>query len=160
MIYYKKETNGYQIKFALEGTSMLKNVFIKLAPKMGIPIIQPEILSLGSILLCITPCDLGQLEISIVNNQLSRKTFCSLDKIVTIGRAKTCSYCFDDLKGFSKIQSTLYYIEDKKYWILKDGSDTQNSKNGTWLFGRNSYQICSDMLIEVCRSQMLIIVND
>lgn len=127
---------------------------------MEIPITQPEILSLGSILLCITPCELGQIDLSLINNQLSRKTFSPSDKIITIGRAKTCSYSFDNLKGFSRIQSTLCYNEQKMYWVLKDGSGTHDSKNGTWLFGINSYQICTGMIIEVCRLKMEITIND
>jgi hypothetical protein len=74
-------------------------------------------------------------------------------KSVTIGRDNKCTLCFPD-KGFSKIQTTLLYDSEKKYWKIRDGSIEKSSTNGTWVYAIHSYEIVDNTILEIFNSKL------
>ncbi len=58
-------------------------------------------------------------------------------------------------KSFSRIQTTFLFDDDKKEWIIIDGSKTKSSTNGTWIFGTHSFEIKDQLMVEILNSKII-----
>lgn len=64
---------------------------------------------------------------------------------ILIGRSKECKIYFPTGQ-LSRVQCRIDFIDDK--WILKDGTGTKPSTNGTWLFAGEDERIYDGMLFK------------
>jgi len=87
------------------------------------------------------------------NQERKEYTFSPSDTPVTIGRNKKCKLPYVDEKSFSRIQTTIAYVNGR--WEIKDGSD-KPSTNGTWLYAQSSYEIQNGTIFRVYSSVLKI----
>lgn len=64
---------------------------------------------------------------------------------VKIGRMSDCEIRFDDT-ALSRNQCCIQFIEGQ--WILKDGTGSKLSTNGTWLFADELFKIFDNMVFK------------
>ncbi len=76
-------------------------------------------------------------------------------KEILIGRDKKCDFSFPKDKSFSRIQTTFLFDDDKKKWIIIDGSKTKSSTNRTWIFGTHSFEIKDQLMVEILNSKII-----
>ena len=152
LIYY--ENNQYYIRSYYAKGKDNRIIFLKLTNNNSFPIKQKEIISAGNVIFLVTPLENDALE--IVN--LSRKEISPIPKQVfdptnkkevTIGRNKECDFAFLNDKSFSRIQTRFEFNEEKKMWIMYDGSKNKPSTNGTWIFGTHSIALKGSMIFKI-----------
>jgi hypothetical protein len=90
--------------------------------------------------------NLSRKEISPIPKQVFDPTN---KKEVTIGRNKECDFAFVNDKSFSRIQTRFEFNEEKKMWIMYDGSKNKPSTNGTWIFGTHSIPLKGSMIFKI-----------
>ena len=163
-IYYKKETKNYFIRAYSAKNSDNRLLFIKLNQNYSLPLKQKEIISAGNILFQI--CPLQNNKIEIIN--LSKKEAKEKGKIfspdetkeITIGRDKNSNFPFPKNKSFSRNQTTFYFNDDKKEWVICDGNKNKSSTNGTWIFGTHSFIIKDQLMVEILKSKIKFIIKE
>ena len=152
LIYY--ENNQYYIRSYYAKGKDNRIIFLKLTNNNSFPIKQKEIISAGNVIFLVTSLENDALE--IVN--LSRKEISPIPKQVfdptnkkevTIGRNKECDFAFVNDKSFSRIQTRFEFNEEKKMWIMYDGSKNKPSTNGTWIFGTHSIPLKGSMIFKI-----------
>lgn len=153
LIYFRQETKDYHIKFSDNIGDANNEIFLHLFDNMEIPINKSEVLSLGKILLQVVPNSKNN-SIKLINlneedKAISTKIFNSTLQEITIGRSNKCSFCLENEIDISKIQCTLYYSQQRKAWVLIDGSKTKPSTNGSWLVASHSYPLYDDIELEI-----------
>lgn len=159
-IYYQRETKNYFIRAYSGKGSDNRFFFVKLDNNYDLPIKQKEIFYSGNILFqAVSGQDGRVLEISSVSNDneqanINKKFDTSSIKEVTIGRDSKCTFAFPKDKSFSRTQTTFFYDENNKHWVMMDGSKMKSSTNGTWVFGLHSFVIKDQMIIEILRMRV------
>lgn len=162
VIYYQRETKNYFIRAYSGQGSDNRILFVKLTNSYDLPLKQKEIFYSGNILFQATPSQDGKiLEISSVpieNEQIciNKKFDSNTTKEVTIGRDSKCTFAFPKDKSFSRTQTTFFYDENNKQWVMMDGSKMKASTNGTWVFGLHSFVLKDQMIIEILRMKIKI----
>jgi len=91
------------------------------------------------------------------NQEKKEYVFSPSDSPVTIGRNKKCKLPYVDEKSFSRVQTTIAFVNGK--WEIKDGSD-KPSTNGTWLYAQNSYEIQHGTCFRVYSSILKITLDE
>ena len=144
-IYYQREFKNYSLRAFSGKESDNRILYVKLNNNYSLPLKQKEIFSAGNVVFQVTPLENNKIEIlnlSKKNDEEEKKIFDPNEiKEISIGRDKKCDYSFPKDKSFSRIQTTFLFDDDKKEWIIIDGSKTKSSTNGTWIFGTHSFEI-------------------
>lgn len=63
---------------------------------------------------------------------------------IKIGRSNQCDVIIEDAV-LSKLQSHIYYNQEKDSWFLEDGFNNKKSLNGTWLYLNDDYDLYNGM---------------
>lgn len=161
-IYFDKETNEYYIRVHPELQEKYKIMFAKINGKNNTYFLETqEYLILHGTIIELITVDQGFLVGKIIadknnaNQLMKPQTFNSYENaLVTIGRDPKCSFHINNEK-LSKIQCTIIYDFDNELWKLIDGTEKQNSRNGTWLLGNNSFAISNDLVVEILSSKFV-----
>ena len=161
MIYFEKESKSYLIRPYSSKNNDNRILYILLTNGYNLPLKQREIFSAGNIIFQANPIENNNLEITNLSKQelsmIPKQIFnASSKKEVTIGRNKDCDFSFPGNKSFSRIQTTFEFDEENQVWIIKDGSKTKSSTNGTWVFCTHSFPIKDKMIIEILNNRIQI----
>lgn len=157
-VYYQQHYKGYFLRAYSGEESDQRILFIQLNSDYELKIKKREMLSIGNCIFLFIPKN-NTLEVQCFSDKekhinIPTKVFYPTDKMITIGREKSCTYAFSENKSFSRVQTRIIYDVDKDIWIVKDGSDTKPSTNGTWLFGVHDFEIKNDLLVEILASKI------
>ena len=159
-VYYLRESKSYCLKAFSGKESDNRLLYVKLDNSYTLPLKQKEIISAGNSIFEITPIENNKIEVVNLSDSESKKIFDPNDnKEVTIGRDKKCNLSFPNDKSFSRCQTTFSFDENKKQWIIIDGSKTKSSTNGTWIFGTHSFPIVDQLIIEILTSKIIFAVR-
>ena len=159
MIYFEKESKAYFIRPYSSKNNDNIMIYINLTNEYNLPLKQKEIFNAGNIIFQANPLENNNLEISNLSKKelsmIPTQTFnASSKKEITIGRNKNCDFAFPGNKSFSRIQTTFEFDEEKKQWIIFDGSKTKSSTNGTRVFGSHSFPIKDKMIFEIFNNRI------
>lgn len=126
---------------------------IHLIGDMSVPINHLEMIFFGKGLIQLKPNN-KKGTIKVINledkSNTENKEFTYKNDTVTIGRGENCDIpLVNSDSDVSKIQCSLYYSNEDKLWMIRDGYKDKRSTNGTWLTAPHSYPLFNDMEIEV-----------
>ena len=157
-IYYQREFKNYSLRAFSGKESDNRILYVKLNNNYSLPLKQKEIFSAGNIVFQVTPIENNKIEVlnlSKKNEEEEQKKIFDPNEIkeISIGRDKKCDFSFPKDKSFSRIQTTFLFDDDKKEWIIIDGSKTKSSTNGNWIFGTHSFEILNSKIIFSLRIQ-------
>jgi hypothetical protein len=159
-VYYLRETKNYCLRAYSGKESDNRLLYVKLDNVFSLPLKQKEIISTGNAIFEITPIENNKIEVCNLSQIDSKKIFDPNNiKEVTIGRDKKCTFSFPKDKSFSRCQTTFSFDDNKKEWIIIDGSKTKSSTNGTWVFGTHSFPIVDQLTIEILTSKIIFTVR-
>ena len=159
-IYYLRESKSYCLKAFTGNENDNILLYVKLDNFFSLPLKQKEIISTGNNIFEITPIGNNKIEICNLTQNNFKQIFDSNNiKEITIGRDKNCTFSFPKEKSFSRCQTTFYYDDKKKLWIILDGSKTKSSTNGTWIFGTHSFPIVDQLTVEILNSKIIFTVR-
>jgi hypothetical protein len=134
IIYYRKDLNKYYIRTYKERDSQSNQiVLIKLDNSHQIK--KKAIVKIADMYFQIftsnQSIDIVKLEAKSKEKDPEEKkmTFTTEDSPITIGRNKKCKIPYPDEKSFSRVQTTIHYVNNR--WEIKDGAE-KPSTNGTW----------------------------
>ena len=159
-VYYQRENKSFYIRAYSGKSSDNRILFVKLSGTNSLPLKQREILSAGNAIFQLSPIKEGNkievIHLSKKDTEGTRKTIFdpSTTKEITIGRESHCTFAFPKEKSFSRIQTTIKYEAAKGQWPTMDGSKTQSSPNGTWVFGTHSFEIKDQMIVEILTTKI------
>jgi len=77
-------------------------------------------------------------------------------KKIRLGRDKSCEISLFWDQTYSKIQSIIEYDESLGLWKISDGSDKGRSRNGTWIFASQSYELIHGSVFRIASSKIQI----
>ena len=159
-IYYQREFKNYSLRAFSGKESDNRILYVKLNNNYSLPLKQKEIFSAGNIVFQVTPIENNKIEVlnlSKKNEEEEQKKIFDPNEIkeISIGRDKKCDFSFPKDKSFSRIQTTFLFDDDKKEWIIIDGSKTKSSTNGTWIFGTHSFEIKDQLMVEILNSKII-----
>ena len=159
-IYYQREFKNYSLRAFSGKESDNRILYVKLNNNYSLPLKQKEIFSAGNIVFQVTPIENNKIEVlnlSKKNEEEEQKKIFDPNEIkeISIGRDKKCDLSFPKDKSFSRIQTTFLFDDDKKEWIIIDGSKTKSSTNGTWIFGTHSFEIKDQLMVEILNSKII-----
>ena len=159
-IYYQREFKNYSLRAFSGKESDNRILYVKLNDNYSLPLKQKEIFSAGNIVFQVTPIENNKIEVlnlSKKNEEEEQKKIFDPNEIkeISIGRDKKCDFSFPKDKSFSRIQTTFLFDDDKKEWIIIDGSKTKSSTNGTWIFGTHSFEIKDQLMVEILNSKII-----
>jgi hypothetical protein len=146
---------------------------IRICTNNPYPVTTKEVILLNDYYFQLNPYSDGKLEMSDVgfasnadkkrtdnnnnNTNNSKYLFDSNENdCVTIGRETKCTISFPNDKSFSKVHTTISYIPNKNYWLLKDGDNDKPSTNGTWIYASHSYEINDNTIFQFGNSNFII----
>ncbi len=141
------EKNNYSIKSLNKTKNMLH---VKINNTLPYPIVRREVILLNGLYLELTPYDDGKINLNSLGNPNDTgkastykisSSFTKFDKLITIGRDRSCSLPLAGDKTFSKINTSLKYDFETNNWVLHDGEFNKPSTNGTWLYCTHSFEI-------------------
>ena len=159
-VYYLRESKNYCLRAYSGSESDNRLLYVKLDNVFSLPLKQKEIISAGNVIFEITPIENNKIEVCNLSQIDSKKIFDPNNiKEVTIGRDKKCTFSFPKDKSFSRCQTTFSFDDNKKEWIIIDGSKTKSSTNGTWVFGTHSFPIVDQLTIEILTSKIIFTVR-
>ena len=141
-IYYQNETKHYFIRSFSGINDDSKLLFIKLNENYNLPLKEKEILTVGNFIF----------QINIIEDNKSKE--------ISIGRDKSCIIRFPNDKSLSRNQTTFYYNDFKKEWVIYDGNKSKKSTNGTWVFGTHSFIVKKYMIVEILNSKLKFILKE
>ena len=126
-IYYQKETQNYFIRSYSGIDTDKKILYIKLNENYNLPLKEKEILTAGNFIFQINLLEdnkieiinLSRIDFSEQNKQIFDPNTC---KEISIGRDKNCIIRFPNDKSLSRNQTTFYYNDYKKEWVIYDGN--------------------------------------
>ena len=164
-IYYQKETQNYFIRSYSGIDTDKKILYIKLNENYNLPLKEKEILTAGNFIFQINLLEdnkieiinLSRIDFSEQNKQIFDPNTC---KEISIGRDKNCIIRFPNDKSLSRNQTTFYYNDYKKEWVIYDGNKNKNSTNGTWVFGTHSFIVKNQMIVEILNSKLKFILKE
>ena len=159
-INYQREFKNYSLRAFSGKESDNRILYVKLNNNYSLPLKQKEIFSAGNIVFQVTPIENNKIEVlnlSKKNEEEEQKKIFDPNEIkeISIGRDKKCDFSFPKDKSFSRIQTTFLFDDDKKEWIIIDGSKTKSSTNGTWIFGTHSFEIKDQLMVEILNSKII-----
>ena len=159
-IYYQREFKNYSLRAFSGKESDNRILYVKLNNNYSLPLKQKEIFSAGNIVFQVTPIENNKIEVlnlSKKNEEEEQKKIFDPNEIkeISIGRDKKCDFSFPKDKSFSRIQTTFLFDDDKKEWIIIDGSKTKSSTNGTWIFGTHTFEIKDQLMVEILNSKII-----
>ena len=159
-IYYQREFKNYSLRAFSGKESDNRILYVKLNNNYSLPLKQKEIFSAGNIVFQVTPIENNKIEVlnlSKKNEEEEQKKIFDPNEIkeISIGRDKKCDFSFPKDKSFSRIQTTFLFDDDKKEWIIIDGSKTKNSTNGNWIFGTHSFEVKDQLMVEILNSKII-----
>ena len=159
-IYYQREFKNYSLRAFSGKESDNRILYVKLNNNYSLPLKQKEIFSARNIVFQVTPIENNKIEVlnlSKKNEEEEQKKIFYPNEIkeISIGRDKKCDFSFPKDKSFSRIQTTFLFDDDKKEWIIIDGSKTKSSTNGTWIFGTHSFEIKDQLMVEILNSKII-----
>ena len=159
-VYYLRESKNYCLRAYSGRESDNRLLYVKLDNVFSLPLKQKEIISAGNVIFEITPIENNKIEVCNLTQINSKKIFDPNNiKEITIGRDKKCTFSFPKDKSFSRCQTTISFDDNKKEWIIIDGSKTKSSTNGTWVFGTHSFPIVDQLTIEILTSKIIFTVR-
>jgi hypothetical protein len=139
-IYFNKQDNKYFLTSKVNEVD--RNVlFVRLEKEF--PIFRKHIVSLGDIHISIEVDTFQSLKIEIVsgNEETKSKLFTKTHVgLVKIGRSKENDIVLSR-NSFSRVQASFYFNETSNNWILQDGTGNMKSKNGTWIYLDDIWEI-------------------
>lgn len=152
IIFYRPETKNYYIKFS-DNDKINEQIMIHLIGDMSVPINHSEMIFFGKELFQLKPNN-KKGTIKVINladkSNNDNKEFTYKNDTITIGRGETCDIpLVNSGSDVSKVQCSLYYSNEEKLWMVRDGRKEKRSTNGTWLIASHSYPLFNDMEIEV-----------
>ena len=139
-IYYQKETQNYFIRSYSGIDTDKKILYIKLNENYNLPLKEKEILTAGNFIF----------QINLLED----------NKIEIINLSRICIIRFPNDKSLSRNQTTFYYNDYKKEWVIYDGNKNKNSTNGTWVFGTHSFIVKNQMIVEILNSKLKFILKE
>ena len=163
-IYYHRDSKNYFIRAYSGKNSDNRLLYIKLSDNYNLPLKQKEIISAGNILFQICPLQNNKIEVINLSKKDTKDkgTIFSPDetKEITIGRDKSANFSFPKDKSFSRNQTTFYFNDDRKEWVIFDGNKNKSSTNGTWIFGTHSFIIKDQLMVEILKSKIKFIIKE
>lgn len=160
-IYFDKITQHYYIRVHPLLQNDKKLLYVRINGDYQLYLFQKEIVILNRCLLEINSAE-GYLSINVITGKSDDKIRSNDEyiihkdttKLVTIGRDPKCNISFTNNINISRIQCSLIYDDEVEEWILMDGISQKNSKNGTWVLGNHSFEIQSNLMIEILSSKI------
>ena len=163
-IYYKRETKNYFIRAYSGKNSDNRLLYIKLNQNYNLSLKQKEIISAGNVIFQVSPLQNNKIEIINLSKKdiKDKGTIFSPDetKEITIGRDKNSNFPFPKDKSFSRIQTTFYFNDNIKEWVIFDGNKNKSSTNGTWIFGTHSFLIKDQLMVEILNSKIKFTIKE
>ncbi len=164
-IYYQNETKHYFIRSFSGINDDTKLLFIKLNENYNLPLKEKEILTVGNFIFEINIIEDNKIEIINLskndsqeqNKQIFDPNTC---KEISIGRDKNCIIRFPNDKSLSRNQTTFYFNDFTKEWVIYDGNKSKKSTNGTWVFGTHSFIVKKYMIVEILNSKLKFILKE